>query len=152
MTNWYNNAMDIPSEPEACLARFKAIRDNAAKYATTSHLLLMNGCDHTPCQLHISELIATAQAALDDTIIHTRLDDYADAVRSEAGELDVATGELRSEFTNGWGTLTNVLSARLYLKQANTRCQHELSHYLEPLQAVAGLCGDAVDRDFRTYL
>jgi len=152
MTNWYANAMDIPSEPQACLERFRAIRDNAAKYATTSHLLLMNGCDHTPCQLHISQLIATAQAGLEDTIVHTRLDDYAKAVLSEAGELDVATGELRSEFTNGWGTLTNVLSARLYLKQANTRCQHELEHYLEPLQAVSGLLGDPVDRDFRTYL
>jgi len=152
MTNWYANAMDIPAEPAACIARFQTIRDNAARYATTSRLLLMNGCDHTPCQLNISSLIATAQAGLDDTIVHTRLDDYAKAVQAEAGELDIATGELRSEFTNGWSTLTNVLSSRLYLKQANTRCQDELEQYYEPLQAIAGLYGQPVDRDFRTYL
>ncbi|NUQ00904.1 MAG: alpha-mannosidase, partial [Armatimonadetes bacterium] len=152
MTNWYSNAMDIPSEPAACVARFGAIRDAAARYATTPHLLLMNGCDHTPCQLNISELIATGRAGLDETIVHSRLDDYLAAVRDSLGELEVATGELRSEYTDGWGTLTDVLSARLYLKQANWRCQGELEHYLEPLQALGGLLGLAPDRDFRAYL
>ncbi len=152
MANWYANAMDIPSEPEACVARFEAIRAACQRYATTSHLLLMNGCDHTPCQLNISSLLATARERLDDTIIHSRLDDYVAAVLSEAPELPVASGELRSEYTDGWTTLTNVLSARLYLKQANWRCQQALERYLEPLSAVRGLAGDKVDRDQRRYL
>ncbi len=152
MANWYSNAMDIPSDPDACVGRFEAIRDAAAKLATTEHLLLMNGCDHTPCQLNLSELIRTARERLDDTIQHSRLDDYAAAVRAAAGALQQVTGELRSEYTDGWGTLTNVLSARLYLKQANYRCQLELERYLEPLQAVGALWGQAADRDFRAYL
>lgn len=152
MANWYSNAMDIPAEPEACVARFAAIRDACLKYATTSHLLLMNGCDHTPCQLNISELIRIGQAGLDDTIVHSRLDDYIAAVRAEAGPLQTVTGELRSQYTDGWGTLTNVLSTRLYLKQANYRCQLALESYLEPLEAVLALHGRPADRDFRRYL
>ncbi|MBI5832458.1 MAG: alpha-mannosidase [Armatimonadetes bacterium] len=152
MANWYANAMDIPSEPEACAARMEAIRAGCLRFATTSHLLLMNGCDHTPCQLNISALLATARERLDDVILHSRLDDYVAAVLSEQPDLPVATGELRSERTDGWSTLTNVLSARLYLKQANWRCQHALERYLEPLSAVCGLAGAPVDRDQRRYL
>jgi alpha-mannosidase/mannosylglycerate hydrolase len=152
MVNWYNNAMDIPADEAACVARFEAIRAACLRFATTSHLLLMNGCDHTPCQLNISRLIATARRHLDDEIIHSRLDDYCAAVAAEAGDLPLVRGELRSEQTDGWGTLTNVLSSRLYLKQANWRCQKALERYLEPLEAVGALHGDRPDRDFRAYL
>ncbi|MBI2297501.1 MAG: alpha-mannosidase, partial [Armatimonadetes bacterium] len=152
MANWYANAMDIPAEPAACVARFEAIRDACLRYATTPHLLLMNGCDHTPCQLDISRLITIARAALDDEIRHSRLDEYVAAVRAAAGELPVAAGELRSRYTDGWGTLTNVLSARMYLKQANWRCQTLLERRLEPLQAVLARLGTPPDRDFRAYL
>jgi alpha-mannosidase/mannosylglycerate hydrolase len=152
MTNWYNNAMDIPAEPEACVARLAASRDAAARFASTDHLLLMNGCDHTPCQLDISALLETARRGLDDTLLHSRLDDYVRAVTAAAPELPEVRGELRSRFTDGFGTLTNVLSTRLYLKQANWRCQRALEKYLEPLQAVTALFGHVVDRDYRAFL
>ncbi|MCC7491272.1 MAG: hypothetical protein IT204_02945 [Fimbriimonadaceae bacterium] len=152
MANWYANAMDIPSDQAACVARFEAIRDAALRYATTPHLLLMNGCDHTPCQLHISTLIGQAREALDDVVVHSRLDDYVRAVQATVIDLELARGELRSEYTDGWGTLTNVLSSRLYLKQANTRCQDLLEKHLEPLQAVDFALGGGIDRDFRAYL
>ncbi|MBQ3859695.1 MAG: alpha-mannosidase, partial [Clostridia bacterium] len=40
---WYNNANEIPSDPEKALERFAAIRDSMAACSTTPHLLLMNG-------------------------------------------------------------------------------------------------------------
>lgn len=152
MSNWYANAMDLPSDPAALAERFRAITAATERYALTDQLLLMNGCDHTPCQLHISELLATAREQLDDTIIHSRLDDYVAAVRAAKPDLPLAEGELRSEWTNGWGTLTNVLSARLYIKQANWRAQKRLEQHFEPLQALAGLAGAPVDRDFRRHM
>lgn len=163
MANWYANAMDLPREAEALRARLAAIQAGCERFATTPHLLLMNGCDHTPCQLDISHILATARELIDDEIVHSRLDEYVAAVRESVGELETVQGEMRSRYTAGWHVLTNVLSSRLYLKQANWRCQTELEKFVEPLQAIGALVfardgvrpmdeSTAGDRDFRRHL
>lgn len=165
MANWYANAMDLPREPEALRERLQAIRANCERWATVPHLLLMNGCDHTPCQLDISRILAVARELMPEAdIVHARLDEFVAAAREAVGELEVVAGEMRSRYTAGWHVLTNVLSSRLYLKQANWRCQTLLERCVEPLQAVGGVLfaprespvpmreSTAGDRDFRRYL
>jgi alpha-mannosidase len=149
--NWYANAMVIPTN-ESCVPAVERIRDAALRYATTSHLLLMNGCDHTPCQPDVSRAIALANDSLrDDRLVHSNFRDYVAAVAAEAKGLQRARGELRSRYTDGWGTLTNVLSSRLYQKQANWRCQTVLEKWAEPFSAIAWAHGGRYDADFLDY-
>lgn len=138
MANWYSNAMDIPSEPAEAAEFLAAARDNALRYATTGELLLMNGCDHTPTRSDVGRVLQAVAPLLDDEIVHSDMAGYIRALREAVGDdLQVAEGELRSEYTDGWGTLADTLSSRLYLKKANYRCQLLLERWVEPLTAVA---------------
>ncbi|MBM3216325.1 alpha-mannosidase [Candidatus Poribacteria bacterium] len=149
--NWYANAMVIPTD-DSCVAVVERIRDACLRYATTSHLLLMNGCDHTPSQPDVSAAIARANRSMtEDRLVHSNFTDYLAAVRSEAKGLQRVEGELRSRFTDGWGTLTNVLSSRLYEKQANWRCQTGLEKWVEPFGAMADLLGTPYDREYAEF-
>ena len=56
MANWYANAMTIPSDEGEVKAYVDKTRDACLKFATTSQLLFMNGCDHTP----LSPIFSTA--------------------------------------------------------------------------------------------
>lgn len=149
--NWYSNAMLIPAD-ERCVPTVERIRDACLLYATTSHLLLMNGCDHTPSQPDISKAIARANAELtEDRLVHSSFAQYLEAVRSEVGALQRVQGELRSRYTDGWGTLTNVLSTRLYQKRANWRCQTLLEKWAEPFGVFAWLLGRPYESDYLEY-
>ncbi len=48
--NWYSNGNEIPVEKEAALAFWKQKLADAEQYASTNHLLMMNGVDHQPVQ------------------------------------------------------------------------------------------------------
>jgi alpha-mannosidase/mannosylglycerate hydrolase len=152
MANWYANAMTIPTDPDQVLDYVNRVREACMRYATTSHLLFMNGCDHTPSQPDVSKAIKIANEKLDDAImIHSNFADYIKSVKSEAHDLQVKVGELRSEYTDGWGTLTNVLSSRIYQKQANWRCQTLLEKWVEPFSAFASIMGGKYDSDMIWY-
>ncbi len=152
MANWYSNAMTIPTEPDQVLEYVQGVRDASLRYATVSHLLFMNGCDHTPSQPDVTAAIQRANEQLDDAIlIHSNFTDYIAAVRAEANDLQVYEGEMRSEHTDGWGTLTNVLSSRIYQKQANWRCQTLLEKWVEPFSAFAWKMGGSYDSDLIWY-
>ncbi len=65
--------------------------------------------------------------------IHSNFDDYLKAVQEELPEdLGTVTGELTSQETDGWYTLANTSSARVYLKQWNTKVQRQLENIAEP--------------------
>lgn len=148
MANWYANAMMIPTDPDQVLNYVNNVRNACLRYATTSHLLFMNGCDHTPSQPDVSKAIKLANEKLDDAVmIHSNFTDYIKSVMAEAHDLQVKIGELRSEQTNGWGTLTNVLSSRIYQKQANWKCQTLLEKWVEPFSAFAFKMGGKYDSD-----
>ena len=152
MANWYSNAMSIPTDPEKVAEYVNNVRNACLRYATTSHLLFMNGCDHTPSQPDVAKAIKLANEKLEDAVlIHSNFTDYISAVKNEANNLQVKEGELRSEFTDGWGTLTNVLSSRIYQKQANWRCQTLLEKWVEPFSAFAHNLGKKYDSDLIWY-
>ncbi|KLD61623.1 hypothetical protein WP50_00825 [Lactiplantibacillus plantarum] len=52
-------------------------------------------------------------------------------------DLSTIHGELTSQETDGWYTLANTASSRVYLKQENTKNERLLENQAEPLAAMA---------------
>ena len=137
--NWYSNGNEIPVEKEAALAFWKQKLADAEQYASTNHLLMMNGVDHQPVQKDISKAIHLANELFPDyEFIHSNFTDYLEAVQKDVPEdLGSVEGELTSKETDGWYTLANTASARVYLKQWNTKVQRQLENITEPLATMA---------------
>ncbi|MBU9741892.1 alpha-mannosidase [Enterococcus faecium] len=137
--NWYSNGNEIPLEKEAALAFWKQKLADAEQYASTNHLLMMNGVDHQPVQKDISKAIHLANELFPDyEFIHSNFTDYLEAVQKDVPEdLGSVEGELTSQETDGWYTLANTASARVYLKQWNTKVQRQLENITEPLATMA---------------
>lgn len=137
--NWYSNGNEIPIEKEAALAFWKQKLAEAEQYASTNHLLMMNGVDHQPVQKDISKAIHLANELFPDyEFIHSNFTDYLEAVQKDVPEdLGSVEGELTSQETDGWYTLANTASARVYLKQWNTKVQRQLENITEPLATMA---------------
>lgn len=137
--NWYSNGNEIPVEKEAALAFWKQKLADAEQYASTNHLLMMNGVDHQPVQKDISKAIHLANELFPDyEFIHSNFIDYLEAIQKDVPEdLGSVEGELTSQETDGWYTLANTASARVYLKQWNTKVQRQLENITEPLATMA---------------
>lgn len=134
--NWYCNGVDIPYETELMKKYLDKKIEDMEKYASTRHLLLMNGCDHSPVQKNIGEIIEKANTLYEDyEFIHSNLDNYYESVASEVdgSKLSIIKGELRSQTTNGWGTLQGTSSSRYRLKNYNKIIEMRLEEVVQPL-------------------
>ncbi|SET10860.1 alpha-mannosidase [Paenibacillus sp. NFR01] len=152
--NWYSNGNEIPADKKAAEAFWERKLADARKFAATDHLLFMNGCDHQPLQLDLPEAIRLANGLYPDVdFIHSNFADYVQAVEAAARERGLSTvkGELRSQRTDGWGTLVNTASSRIYLKQMNQAGQALLEKVAEPLAAMAKLSGGDYPHHLFTY-
>ncbi len=152
--NWYHNGMEIPTEPDAAKAYWEKRLASVERYASTPHLLFMNGCDHQPVQKDVAEALRTARDLYPNlSFLHSNFPDYVRAVRESVRPeaLSVVRGELRSQRTDGWGTLVNTASARVYIKQANQANQSLLEKVAEPLAAVASSLGHPYPHDELTH-
>ncbi|WP_426334730.1 alpha-mannosidase [Paenibacillus silvae] len=141
--NWYCNGMEVPVDPEQAKVYWDKNLQDAEKFASTPHLLFMNGCDHQPIQTDLPAALRTASELYRDVkFIHSNFDDYIEAVsRQVPDNLATIEGELRSQHTDGWGTLVNTASARVYLKQLNQQGQTLLEKVAEPIAAIAHAAG-----------
>ena len=137
--NWYSNGNEIPATKEEALAFWNQKLPDAEQYASTNHLLMMNGVDHQPVQKDVTEAIKLANELYPDyEFIHSNFDDYLEAVMNDLPEnLSTVEGELTSQETDGWYTLANTSSARIYLKQKNTTVERQLENITEPLATMA---------------
>jgi alpha-mannosidase len=144
--NWYSNGNEIPVDEVEAKAFWKQKLQDAERYASTNQLLFMNGCDHQPLQKTIPAAIETASALYPDyNFKHSSFDEYTESLKNNLPEkLQVIEGELRNQRTDGWSTLVNTASARIYLKQWNHRCQTLLEKVAEPLGAF-GFLGNGTD-------
>lgn len=151
--NWYSNGNEVPVDEESARKFWETKLADAEKYASTNELLYMNGCDHQPIQRDLPEAIRMAEQLHPDIeFIHSNFPDYLEALRaSSEHELSTVKGELRSQRTDGWGTLVNTASARVYLKQMNQLGQTILEKVAEPLASYAYLLGHAYPHDQLTY-
>lgn len=151
--NWYNNGMEIPTGEEEARQYWDERLKRARRFAGTSQLLFMNGCDHQPVQKDLGRALETARRLYPDIeFIHSDFPAYVEAVRREMGE-DITTvkGELISQETDGLYTLVNTTSSRIDLKIYNRRCETALEKEAEPLSALAGLFGMENPADFLQY-
>ncbi|MCG7385335.1 alpha-mannosidase [Paenibacillus sp. ACRRY] len=151
--NWYSNGNEIPVDEASARKFWKTKLADAEKYASTNELLYMNGCDHQPIQRDLPEAIRMAEQLHPDIeFVHSNFPDYLTALKESAEhELSTVKGELRSQRTDGWGTLVNTASARVYLKQMNQLGQAMLEKVAEPLASYAHLLGHAYPHDQLTY-
>ncbi|MBZ4265256.1 alpha-mannosidase, partial [Streptococcus pneumoniae] len=75
----------------------------------------------------------------DVTFIHSSFDEYVQALESALPEqLSTVTGELTSQETDGWYTLANTSSSRVYLKQSFQENSNLLEQVVEPLTILTG--------------
>ncbi|MGM0218710.1 alpha-mannosidase [Enterococcus sp. AZ126] len=137
--NWYSNGNEIPAEKEAALQFWTQKLVEVEKFASTDHLLMMNGVDHQPVQKDITKAIALANELFPDyEFIHSNFDEYLTQMGQDLPEkVGTVHGELTSQETDGWYTLANTASARVYLKQWNTKVERQLENVTEPLAAMA---------------
>ena len=137
--NWYSNGNEIPAEKVTALTFWNQKLAEAEKFASTNHLLMMNGVDHQPVQKDITKAIALANELFPDyEFIHSNFDDYLKQLRQDLpAKVGTVQGELTSQETDGWFTLANTASARVYLKQWNTTVERQLENVTEPLAAMA---------------
>lgn len=151
--NWYSNGNEIPAEKEAAIKFWDQKLKDVEQFASTGHLLMMNGVDHQPVQKDVTQAIKLANELYPDyEFIHSNFTDYLEAVQQDLPE-DVGTveGELTSQETDGWFTLANTSSARVYLKQWNNRVQRQLENIAEPLATMAYEVTGKYPHDELTY-
>ncbi|MNU61219.1 Mannosylglycerate hydrolase [compost metagenome] len=152
--NWYSNGNEVPVDEAGAKQFWERKLADAEKYASTSELLFMNGCDHQPVQLDLPQAIRAARKLYPDTeFIHSNFPDYLKAVEGALDRTSLSTvqGELRSQRTDGWGTLVNTASARVYLKQMNQKGQAILEKVSEPLASLAHVLGREYPHHLFTY-
>ncbi|ASA24214.1 alpha-mannosidase [Paenibacillus donghaensis] len=152
--NWYSNGNEVPAGPEEAQVFWDKKLADAGKYASTPELLFMNGCDHQPVQKNLGDALDTAKVLYPDVdFVHSSFEQYLNALKpSLPADLVTVNGELRSQHTDGWGTLVNTASARVYLKQLNQQGQTLLEKGAEPLATLAHLVsGRAYPHPLLTY-
>jgi alpha-mannosidase len=151
--NWYNNGMEVPADPELAKHYWEEKLATSEQFASTSELLFMNGCDHQPLQKDLTQAMKVAGELMPDIEFrHSSFPEYIEALKAKGlGQLDEVRGELRSQWTDGWMTLVNTASARVYIKQANVASQTLLEKVAEPLASMAYLAGAAYPRHELLY-
>lgn len=137
--NWYSNGNEIPTTETEARAFWDQKLAEVERFASTPHLLMMNGVDHQPVQKDVTQAIFLANELYPDyEFVHASFKDYIEAVKQDLPEaLSTVTGELTSQETDGWFTLANTASARVYLKQWNTKVSRLLENLVEPLATMA---------------
>jgi|GEM_PF-70295 len=145
MIDSYRNAMQLLAHPEILIERLRYAAERGARFSAGGHVLLMNGYDQEMNPEDVIPALERARAEGFD-IRQGRPEEFFSAVRS-AGATDSSPGSsfptIRGEQYNGRyiSVFPGVLSARVYLKQANHRAETLLERYLEPIAVHAALHG-----------
>ncbi|MFC4454205.1 alpha-mannosidase [Deinococcus sonorensis] len=145
----------VPEDPalteDQTIGRARRTSRYLANYAATDVLLEPMGGDHLPVDARLPELLAGLNEQLQDDGVTYRissLEAFVQDVQRQQERVQVVwPGEGRA-FGRKAHLLPGVLSARLYLKQRNTRAQTALERYAEPLQAIHWLLGERYEHDY----
>lgn len=136
----YSNGMFLPADPKKSKLRLNQTIKSLEKWASTEHLLVLNGVDHQFPQAHIPALIKQLDRSSSKTTYqHSHLEDYIDAVRASDPDLPTIYGEMLSPIKQR--VHSSIASTRIYQKVKNRRMQALLERYVEPLTSLAWLLG-----------
>ena len=150
--NWYHNAMELPSDPEALKDRIAAIAASTSRFAQTDHLLGMNGCDHQPVQTDLHKVIALANEVQDEVVVkQSNFKDYIAELRPFKDTFPVFEGEINGQLSAGACPLICTASAHVDIKQKNHDVQHLLERIAEPLSVIAKQNGGEYSSDLFLY-
>ena len=147
---WYSNGMEIPTDKDALKDRLNGLHGMMDKCTKTDGILLMNGCDHQPVQADLSTAIKNARE-LGFKIEHTSFEEYLKLIKPQQGEYYTVKGEIAQEESNGFRTLRETASARVYLKQSSYKAGYLLESVAEPLGLIADSYGVENDDDMLHY-
>ena len=125
--------------------------DFLLNYAGAAVLLLNNGIDHLFAQEKIPEIIEYINKHSQRLeLIHSTFSDFIQDVRiKHKRKFKVYRGEMHYGRYNF--ILTGTLSSRMYLKQANFKCQIALERMCEPLASLAWMLGADYPEAFLLY-
>ncbi len=151
--NWYCNGNEVPTDEREAKEYWDQHLASLEKYAATPHMLMMNGCDHQPIQTDLPNAIEMAKKLYPNIeFVHSNFNEYINKLTlSLPDDIKVIDGELRSQQTDGWGTLVNTASSRVYIKQMNQHCQSLLEKVAEPLAAFSYIQGGDYDHHLFEY-
>ncbi|MCS7225187.1 MAG: hypothetical protein NZ959_11655, partial [Armatimonadetes bacterium] len=121
---------------ERATEHLKRIFSVMDRYATAPVYLISNGCDHLEPQPEIPELLQYLNSHFEGVrfVLGTPAD-FFEKVRKSRKEFKTYQGELRGGRYHY--LLPGVFSSRIYLKQANFRCQRLLERWVEPFCALS---------------
>ncbi len=143
----YNGAVE--DRPEEHARRAKQYLDQEAAVTAVDDILLHDSCDHQEWNpKRYALLFAQLARSPKYKLVHTSLDAYLLELLVQRDKITtVLEGELRmagrqhaapevEKYDNQW-VIPGVLSSRVRLKQANSRCQTLLCQWAEPFTALA---------------
>jgi mannosylglycerate hydrolase len=143
----YCNAVSLPEDVGQAYKLINEAIEDLLSRETSKSLLLLNGVDHLEAQPHIPRLVKELNKRFTDIEIKQgNLEEYIDyAQETVKPNLNKVTGEFRSgKDTN---ILQSVYSSRIYIKQANQRCETLLENWAEPTASLAWLLGNNYPRN-----
>jgi len=137
----YCNARSLSEDFDEAYQVIKKSLDDLLSRETSKALLLLNGVDHLEAQPHIPDLVKYLNQRFPETeISQGNLKQYMDYAKETVnGQLNRLKGEFR--FNKDMMTLNSVYSARMYIKQANEKCQTLLENWAEPTSLFAWVQG-----------
>jgi mannosylglycerate hydrolase len=137
--------------PEDTAERLREFVEYMRPYATAAVILEPYGGDHLPVDAALADHVKSVAEALRDAGIDYRIGSLTEYVQlARIGEPDLGVtwkGEGRA-YGRQANLLPGVLSARLYLKQANRDAQSQLERYAEPLQALDWMLGGRYEAEY----
>ncbi len=141
----YRNVMRLAEYNDIMKARVYDEVNKLTPFATTSHILLMNGYDQEMIPDDIQPYISDGKMDTEEfKIIQSNPVKYIRDVMREKPELKTLEGALYSgRFIS---VFPGVLSARMYLKQQNDEQQKALEKRVEPLSALVWALGGAYEK------
>ncbi|MBF2472624.1 alpha-mannosidase [Listeria welshimeri] len=154
LANWYSNGNEIPVDKEEAKDFWDKKLADVERFASTDDWLFMNGCDHQPVQIDLAEALEVARELYPDVdFIHSHFEKYQDAVKAglKPEKLQTVHGELTSQQSDGWSTLANTASSRIYLKQANAKIERLLERLAEPLSVMATEAGVSYPHEYLAF-
>ena len=152
MANWYHNANELPTEENALRERMNTIVSDASRFALTDHLLGMNGTDHQPVQVTLTDALdMAARVCPDVTTVQSNFADYMAAIAPYADRFPIVRGEINGQLSRGACPLICTASAHIDIKKDNYLTEHLLARVTEPVSLLAGFCGATYPRDQLLY-
>lgn len=143
----YRNAMRMSELPEILEERIVNEIEKLKPFATTQNILLMNGYDQETMPDDILPYIKSVQSK-DIIIKQSSPEEFIAAIEAKHPVLPKLKGALYSgRFIS---VFPGILSARMYLKIFNDKCQRSIEKNAEPVATLSWMMGNEYSQEFLT--